>query len=145
MLFNNRHLGSLPAFVTGPKIGYVDISGAFILYIWERKHCMKPINVIGELVVEALKANHCQIDGMDKFDDQFKFRLIFNTRGGDVQQQVRLYPNKIQFEDLYEHDNNTYAGGYNTLPLEFMPIYNAILSIYVKETGGIPEVDFILY
>ena len=106
---------------------------------------MNNINVIGDLVVEELKANHYQIDGPDKSDNLFKFKITFKTRGGNVRQLVKLSPNKALFEDLYHFDNNVLAGGHNTLPLEFMPIYNTILSIYVKETGSIPEVDFILY
>ena len=106
---------------------------------------MKHINVIGDLVVEALKANHHQIDGLEKSDSQYKFRITFKTRGGNVQHLIRLYPDKAQFEDLYHFDNNALAGGHNTLPLEFMSIYNTVLSIYVQQTGSIPETDFILF
>lgn len=106
---------------------------------------MNNVNVIGESVIEALKADNYQIDGMDRSDNLFKFRITFKTRGGHVRQLVKLSLNKALFEDLYHFDNNALAGGQNTLPLEFIPIYNHILSIYVKETGRIPEVDFILY
>lgn len=110
---------------------------------------MKEIIAFGDSIVEALRPNY-QIDEMAK-DEMAKaelpywFRITFKTRGGKVQQLVRLYPSKVQFEDLYHYDNNALAGGHNTLPIEFIPIYNVILSNYVKETGSIPEVDFILF
>ncbi len=107
---------------------------------------MKNMDTIGKRVIDALKVHNCRINGMNEVSNtQFRFRYTFATRGGNVHQQVRLYPNKIQFEDLYDFDNNVFAGGHNTLPLEFMPIYNAILSIYVNEIGRLPEVDFILH
>jgi hypothetical protein len=106
---------------------------------------MKVINALGQLVIDALKSHGCAISDIHESKGQFRFKQAFKTRGGDVHQQVRLYPDKVQFEDLYHFDNNVLAGGHNTLPLEFMPIYNTILSIYVKETGSIPETDFILY
>jgi hypothetical protein len=107
---------------------------------------MKDINAFGDLVVGALQANHYQIDNKGLMSEiPYRFKITFKTSGGNVQHQVRLYPDKVHFEDLYSYDNNALAGGHNTLPLEFMPIYNIILSIYVKETGNIPEVDFVLY
>src|SRR5688572_10925482 len=110
---------------------------------------MKDINAFGDLIVDALRANY-QIDEiandeMTKDELPYRFRITFRTRGGKVQQLVRLFPSKVQFEDLYHYDNNALAGGHNTLPIEFIPIYNVILSIYVQQTGSIPEVDFILF
>jgi len=115
------------------------------LYLRLEKHGMKDVNVIGDLVVDALKDNHYQIDGLDKSDTLVKFRITFKTRGGNVRHLIRLYADKAEFEDLYHFDNNPLAGGHNTLPLEFMPIYNTVLSVYVKQTGSIPETDFILF